>query len=156
MYLLPQLFEHWALSVPQEPTMSERLIPHKSLLYLFPSSQKAFLFSALTFQTSALQRDRLNVRQGDFTFISYFSIRSLCFHSPFFIIILLHVICGRQWQRWKCLPQACSKCTAERRHDSGRQINGVYPVSHELCFDIKIQSVTKANFTKYKIKLCNI
>lgn len=68
----------------KSPTMSERLIPHKSLLYLFPFSQKAFLFSALTFQTSALQRDRLNVRQGDFTFISYFSIRSLCFHSPFF------------------------------------------------------------------------
>lgn len=148
MYLLPQLFEHRALSIPQEPTMSERLIPHKSLLYLFPSSQKAFLFSALTFQTSALQRDRLNVRQGDFTFISYFSIRSLCFHSPFFIIILLHVICGRQWQRWKFLPQACSKCTAETRQDSWCQINGVYPVTHEMCFDIKIQSVPKTNFTK--------
>lgn len=149
MYLLPQLFEHRAVSIPQEPTMSERLIPHKSLLYLFPSSQKAFLFSALTFQTSALQRDRLNVRQGDFTFISYFSIRSLCFHSPFFIIIiLLHVIWDRQWQRWKCLPQACNKCTAETRQDLGRQINGVYPAIRELCFDIKVQSVPKDNFTK--------
>jgi len=112
MYPVPQLFEHWVLSIPQEPTVSERLIPHKSFLYLFPSSQKAFLFSALTFQTSALQRDRLNVRQGDFTFISYFSIRSLCFLSPFFI--LLHVTRGRQWQSWKFLLQACSNILQKR------------------------------------------
>jgi hypothetical protein len=49
----------------------------------------------------------LNVGQGDCTFISYFSIRSLCFLSSFlFFFFMLHAA-GND-KDGKSLPQACN------------------------------------------------